>query len=52
VHCVLFHNFIEYGSIKLFAKHVIMPQSNEAAVCPEYDVASLLAVLDPLMQLM
>jgi len=41
VHCIFFHNFIEYGSIELFAKHVVMPQSNEAAMCPEYDAASL-----------
>ncbi len=42
VHCVFFHRFIEYGSIKLFAKHVVvMPQSAEDAMCPEYDVAGL-----------
>jgi len=41
VHHVFFHKFIEYGSTELFAKHVIMPQSNEEALCPEYDAAGL-----------
>jgi len=41
VHHVFFHKFIEYGSVELFAKHVILPQSNEDALCPEYDAAGL-----------
>ncbi len=41
VHHVFFHKFIKYGSIKLFAKHVVMPQSNKDALCHEYDAAGL-----------
>jgi len=32
VYCVFFNRFIEYGSIKLFAKHVVMLQSAENAM--------------------
>jgi len=41
VHHVFFHKFIEYGSVELFAWHIIMLQSTKDAVCPEYDAAGL-----------
>jgi len=52
VHHVFFHKFIEYGSTELFAKHVIMPQSNKEALCQNMMQQALLAVLDQWMLLM